>query len=157
MTSLDFSLLLLRLLVGTFFVIYRFRWIYDPTKSTSPWLNSLRHMNLEKKLCSCGWGMHPTLAGFVALVEITAGLGMISGTLTHLSALGLLAILVVANTCTAKHKIEIQNNGKGPEDGIDVVSCYLWTVEPTYMVMAFVVLLLGPGVVSVDHVISLIF
>jgi uncharacterized membrane protein YphA (DoxX/SURF4 family) len=153
--ALNISLLLLRVILGLFFVIYRFRWIYDPLKA-QPWLNSMRHMNLEKKLCSCGWGMHPALSGFVALVEITAGLGVISGTLTHLSALGLLLILIVANTCTAKHKIEIQNNGKGPEDSIDVVSCYLWTVEPTYMVMAFVILLLGPGSWSVDHLLTYI-
>lgn len=152
--QLNIALLLLRVVLGLFFVIYRFRWIYDPTSKTSPWLNSIRHQHLEAKLCSCGWGMHPALAGFVALVEISAGLGVMFGLLTQAAAFGLMTILIVATSCTAKAKIKVQNGGKGPEDRIDVVSCYLWTVEPIYILIAFVILLLGPGSYSLDALIQ---
>lgn len=156
MHSIDIVELLLRVILGLFFVIYRFRWIYDPTSGTMPWLNTVRHQHLAAKLCSCGWGMHPLLAAFVALIENFAGLGVMFGLFTQLSAFGLMSILIVATTCTAKHKIEIQNGGKGPEDSIDVVSCYLWTVEPVYIVIAFCVLLLGPGRYSIDALLQVI-
>lgn len=145
----DFAFFLLRFVLGFFFVIDRFRWIYDPEPKMAdhPWFNPIKHLSLERKLCSCGWGMHPTLAGFVALVEISAGLGVLFGFLTWLSAFGLLGVLLVATYCTAKEKTMRQN----PVDGIDVVSCYLWNVEPLYIAIAVGIMAVGPGTWSLDY------
>lgn len=139
----DVALFAARFLIGFFFVSYRFRWIWDPA-SDPHFCNVSRQAKLAAKLCSCGWS--PRLAPAVAIGEITAGLGLISGTLTYLSALGMLLILVVATICTAKEKTLRQN----PIDKIDVVNCYLWNPEPVYIVLTLVVLAFGPGTFAVD-------
>lgn len=143
----DFALLLARVVLGSFFVIYRFRWIWDP--SMVPHVcNVDRHAKLRKKLCSCGWPVW--LAPYVALGEISAGLGLIFGFLTYASAAGILLILIVATMCTAREKTMRQN----PVDSIDVVSCYLWNPEPVYITLAVVVLAFGSGRFSLDHLIN---
>lgn len=140
-------LFIARFVLGFFFVSYRFRWFWDPTPQDGVAVCSpFRHLNLRRKLCHCGWGMNPTFAAFVAVAELLAGLGVIFGVLTTLSAAGLLAILLVATLCTAKEKTLRQN----PVDRIDIVNCYLWNPEPVYIVLALVVLVLGPGWFSLD-------
>lgn len=142
-------LFLARFVLGFFFVSYRFRWFYDPTPSQGGNVcNVHRHLNLRKKLCQCGWGISSTLAATVAIGETLAGLGVIFGLLTTLSALGILVILLAATMCTAREKTMRQN----PVDGIDVVNCYLWNPEPVYIVLATLVLVLGPGSFSLDHI-----
>lgn len=141
-------LFLARFTLGFFFVSYRFRWFYDPdpidgVEICSPY----RRQKLQEKLSHCGWGMSPQLAAFVAISEILAGLGVIFGALTSLSAIGLIIILIAATLCTAKEKTLKQK----PVDTIDVVNCYLWTPEPVYIVLALVVLVLGPGWFSLDQ------
>lgn len=146
------ALFLARFVLGFFFVSYRFRWFYDPTPKDGGGAicNVHRHLSLRKKLCQCGWGMSPALAAFVAVAEIAAGLGVMFGLLTGISAFGLLIILLVATLCTAKEKTLRQN----PVDGIDVVNCYLWNPEPVYIVLAVVVLSLGPGSFSLDALLT---
>jgi len=140
-------LFLARFVLGFFFVSYRFRWFYDPTPVDGvPICSPFRHLNLRRKLCHCGWGMSEKLAAFVATAEVLAGLGVIFGLLTTLSALGLLGILLVATLCTAKDKTLRQN----PVDKIDVVNCYLWNPEPVYIVLAIVVATFGGGWFSLD-------
>lgn len=141
-------LFIARFVLGFFFVSYRFRWFYDPTPPDGVAVCSpFRHLNLRKKLCHCGWGMSPEMAAFVAIAETLAGLGVMFGLLTTLSAFGLLSILIVATFCTAKDKTMRQN----PVDAIDVVNCYLWNPEPVYIVLALLVLVLGPGWFSLDQ------
>lgn len=142
------TLFLARFVLGFFFVSYRFRWFFDPTpKDGVEVCSPYRHLKLREKMCQCGWGMSPLLAAFVAMAELLGGLGVIFGALTTVSAFGLLAILLVATTCTAKEKTLRQN----PVDRIDIVNCYLWNPEPVYIVLAIVVLVLGPGWFSVDN------
>ncbi len=142
------TLFLARFVLGFFFVSYRFRWFFDPTpKDGVEVCSPYRHLRLRQKLCSCGWGMSPQLAAFVAVSEMLAGLGVMFGLLTSLSAFGLLAILIVATLCTAKEKTLRQN----PVDGIDVVSCYLWNPEPVYIILALVVMTFGGGWFSLDN------
>lgn len=165
----DLTLLLQRVALGAFFFLARFRWVYDPSRAwiasydatgqpirggseavgRTPWFAPYRVNHLTWKLCSCGYGKHPLLSGFVALVEISAGLALIVGFLTPLAALGLLGTLSFATYCTAKEKTLKQN----PVDKIDVASCYLWTVEPLYIVLAISAILNGAGAYSLDAII----
>lgn len=89
------------------------------------------------------------MAAFVALSELAAGVSVICGFLTSLSAVGLLLILLVATLCTAKEKTLRQK----PVDRIDVMNCYLWNPEPVYIVLALVVATLGPGWFSLDQLV----
>lgn len=147
----NLALLLARFVLGFFFVSYRFRWFYDPSrKKEGAVCNVYRHLNLRRKLCHCGWGMSPALAAFVAISETLAGFGAIFGMWTTASALGLLLILLVATACTAREKTMRQN----PVDGIDVINCYLWNPEPVYIVLAVVVSVFGAGSYSLDHLLG---
>lgn len=149
-TESDVALLILRLMLGGFFVFARFRWIYDPSRPDAPWFNPARRHHLEEKLCSCGYSRHPYLSGFVALTEIFGGLGVIVGLLTPLALLGLLGVLACATRCTAYAKVCEQN----PVDCWDCVSCYLWRVEGIYIAVTLALLLLGPGNLSLDAVVA---
>lgn len=145
---LDLAMLLARFTLGFFFISYRFRWLFDPTPQDGVRLCSpFRHENLIKKMVQCGFPAWKSLAAFVAMVELLAGLGVLFGALTTLSALGLTVVLLVASACTGKEKTMRQK----PIDSIDVVNCYFWNPEPVYITLALVVLLLGPGTLSLDH------
>lgn len=144
----DIAMLLARFTLGFFFISYRFRWFFDPTPQDGVKLCSpFRHENLIKKMVSCGFPAWRWLAASVASVEFMAGLGLIFGLFTSLSALGLAVILLVATSCTAKEKTLRQK----PVDAIDVVNCYFWNPEPVYITLALVVLLIGPGNISLDY------
>lgn len=143
----DVVIFVFRVLLGVFFVSDRFRWFYDPSRPDDLWFNAKRREHLEWKLGTCGYGTHPFLAGFVAHTEFFGGLGVIVGFLTPVAALGLLGVLLFASYCTAREKTLKQ----GPVDDIDVVSDYLWLVEPLYTAIALSLLLVGAGAFSVDH------
>lgn len=148
--SQDGVLLLLRILLGSFFVLARFRYFYDPSRPDDPWLNGKRHDHLRWKMCTCGFPRW--LAPFIASIEVSAGLGVTFGFLTPISALGLFCVTVGATFCTAKVKIKEQ----GPVDKIDFVSCYLWRVEILYISMALLLALNGGGRWSLDHLIVMV-
>lgn len=142
----DIVLFLARLIVGVFFVLARFRWFYDPTR-TPAWFNPERRKHLVWKLCACGYGTHPILAAGVALVEVTAGLGLIVGLLVQPAAAALFATLLFATLCTAREKVLEQN----PVDKVDCVSCYLWRVEGPYLLLCLGLALVGGGYYSLDY------
>jgi uncharacterized membrane protein YphA (DoxX/SURF4 family) len=151
MTSVDVASLIARLALGSFFVLARFRFFYDPSQPAGTrWLCSPRRRSLTRKMCVCGWKWKPSLwAWIAALIEVGAGAFLIIGLLTRLSAFGLLAVTVVANVCTAREKVLKQN----PVDRIDCIGCYLWTAEPLYIMFSLIVLLLGPGLLALDSII----
>jgi uncharacterized membrane protein YphA (DoxX/SURF4 family) len=159
----DLTLFILRSLVGAFFILYRFRWVYDPAikleyrdhyvlgvclvekvATWNRWFNEKRHRKLEQKLMACGYA--PKLAAPVAVVELAAGAALIVGLLTQLAALGLFIILIAATIKTAKEKIALQK----PVDRIDVAACYLWLCEPQYIALCLAIVLMGPGAWSLD-------
>jgi uncharacterized membrane protein YphA (DoxX/SURF4 family) len=95
----------------------------------------------------CGLTKWPYVcACFVAVVEVLAGLGVLFGLLTMLSAFGLLIITLVGTRCTAASKIHEQH----PVDKVDVCSAYLWRVEGLYIGFALLILFGGPGAYSLD-------
>lgn len=145
-TGYDFALLLARLALGIFFILARFRYFYDPSRPEDPWLNAARVDHLRWKLCTCGVVFPKAIAPAVAVVEVGAGIFIALGLLTHLAAFGLLIILVQATRCTAREKVGKQ----GPVDRIDWWSCYLWTVEPLYIILAIALMVAGGGALSLD-------
>lgn len=145
----DAALFLLRFTMGLFFVVYRFRWVWDPSDCTKQWCPPARRDRLIKRLEDCGYGYHPILAGSVAVIEILAGLGLMAGLLTIPSAVGIFVIMLFANCCTPREEIPLMR----PVDKVDVVRCYLHLAEPLYAVMALSVVLMGPGRWSMDYVI----
>ena len=140
------TLLLLRLVLGVFFVLARFRWFYDPSRPAQPWFNEARRGHLAWKLYHCGYGTHPLISACIACIEVSGGVAVIVGLLTVPALLGLLGVLVCATLCTAKEKVCEQQ----PVDRIDCVSCYLWCVEGIYLVIALALLMSGPGALSMD-------
>jgi uncharacterized membrane protein YphA (DoxX/SURF4 family) len=140
--------LLARLLLGVFFILARFRFFYDPSKAIGQrWFNKERHTSLTNKMIHCGLRHKPyAWACFVAFVEVFAGLGVLFGLLTMISAFGLLVITLVGTRCTAYAKVQEQH----PVDSVDVCSAYLWRVEGLYIGFALLVLFGGPGAYSLD-------
>lgn len=144
----DLGLAANRMLLGVFFLLARFRWVWDPSRPEDPWFNLARKKSLVDKLCHCGYGWHPPLAAAVALVEILAGAALIVGLCTVPAAFGLLVILLFATWCTAYDKVMEQK----PVDAVDMAACYLWRVEGPYIFSALGVLMAGPGGYSLDHI-----
>lgn len=160
----DLAILLTRLILGGFFVLARFRWVYDPSRSETfanamggepirdgggtgrRWFNDYRVGHLQWKLCACGFGYHKALAACVACIEIFGGLAVLVGLLTPLAAVGLFAVTLGATACTAYEKTMKQH----PVDRIDCACCYLWNVEPHLLVAAAVLAATGGGAYSVD-------
>jgi uncharacterized membrane protein YphA (DoxX/SURF4 family) len=149
----DLGLTLNRVLLGSFFVLARFRFFYDPSKPEGArFCNVERHESLKHKMAYCGLKNKPALWSWVAaIVEVFAGLGVVFGLLTGLSAFGLLVLLIIATRCTAGMKVREQN----PVDKVDCVSCYLWRVEGLYIAQAIIIILAGPGAWSLDAVLGL--
>jgi uncharacterized membrane protein YphA (DoxX/SURF4 family) len=144
----DLALLVLRLVMGVFFFSYRFRWVYDPSQPQGArWFSSYRRQKLIDRLYTCGFGMHPVLAGTVATIEILAGLGLIVGLLAVPSALGILIIMAFANCCEPPEELREMH----PVDKIEYVPDFLKLVEPLYFMLAAVILILGPGRWSFDY------
>jgi uncharacterized membrane protein YphA (DoxX/SURF4 family) len=137
--------LLLRGVLGGFFVLARFRWFYDPSRDEH-WFNPTRHRSLCDKLLHCGYGRSWGLAALVATLEVVGGGALLVGWFTMPVAFALLTLLVVASACTAREKVAEQN----PVDAVDCVACYLWRVEGVYIAIAIALLLTGPGRYSLD-------
>lgn len=138
---------LLRLVLGGFYVLARFRFFWDPSRSPSI-CNPQRHESLIRKMQHCGWCSMPYFwACFVAGAEVLGGAALVLGFLTVPAAIGLLLVTTVATYCTARDKVMEQH----PVDLVDCVSCYLWRVEGLYIALALGIILLGPGKWSVDY------
>lgn len=144
--DVDTASLVIRVVMGAFFMLYRFRWFWDPSQP-DPWFSHYRKERLASTLRECGYP--PQLAPIVAVGEVLAGLGLILGLLTLPSALAIIVIMIFANKCTPRAEIRQMK----PVDCVDWFACYLRLVEPLYLSMAFVVLMLGPGRYSLDHLI----
>lgn len=145
----DIVLLILRLFIGVFFILARFRYFYDPSRPEDKWFNHARVDHLAWKLGYCHFPAAKYIAPLVATVEIGAAAFLIIGLITPIAAFGLLVILLGATHCTAMEKVAKQE----PVDRIDWWSCYLWTVEPIYIGIAVALIVAGAGTISLDALI----
>jgi len=142
---LDLFLLANRLALGGFFILARFRWVYDPSKQDR-WFNLQRHDSLCRKLDQCGFGNSWALSAVVALGEILGGASLIVGLLTVPAALGLAVVLLCAIITNSHLKVVAQ----GPVDRIHCVECFLWTPEGWMLLSATMLVVMGPGALSLD-------
>lgn len=142
---LDAFLLLNRLLLGGFFFLARFRWVYDPSRQDR-WFSMERHCSLRRKLAECGFGNSWGLSACVAVGEILAGAGLIVGLLTVPAAFAMGLVLIAAMVTNSHRKIAAQ----GPVDRIARVESFLWTPEPWMLASATVLVMFGPGTWSFD-------
>lgn len=147
--AFDLATFAMRAVVGVFFILYRFRWFYDPTQP-DPVLSLYRQAKLRRRLRTCGYSTHPAMCAFVSLAEMAGGIALLVGFLTRTAAAGILVILLFATFCTAWENTVVQK----PVDRVDVVSCYLRTIEPLYILLLAVIVLLGAGTWSVDHLLG---
>ena len=152
LTPLDFVLLTARIILGGFFVVDRFRWFWDPqhTGSARHLLNEARREHLRAKIEQITGLRSMLWSVVVAVVEFFGGLALIFGLLTPLAAAGILVILIIASRGNFHEKVIVRQK---PVDKIDVLSCYFWTVEPLYIWMAAMIVILGAGAISLDHLV----
>lgn len=143
----DLAQFIIRLVVGGFFILARFRWVYDPSRPQgSRLLCRIRQFTLRKRLATCGYSGHPFLAAMVAVTEILAGAFIVLGFLTVPSAAALVIVMCFATRCTAKDEVTAMN----PVDRVDVLSKYLFLCEPLYLLLCIQLVLVGAGSYSLD-------
>jgi uncharacterized membrane protein YphA (DoxX/SURF4 family) len=140
--------------LGTFYVLARFRFFYDPSKPEvtitsslaydrwNRWFNKDRQDSLVRKMGLCGLSWKPRLWAWTdAVVEVGAGLLLIIGLYAPLMAFALFVVTALATRCTWRQKVYEQN----PCDALDVCACYLWRVEGLYLIIAACIIFGGGG------------
>lgn len=137
-------------MLGGFFILARFRWVYDPSRQDR-WFNLQRHQSLCRKLQDCGFGSSYGLSCCVALGELLAGAGVLVGFLTPIAVSGLAIILAGAILTNSHRKVAQQ----GPVDFLHRAECFLWTPEGWMLLSAVTLGVLGPGAISLDALLGL--
>ena len=133
----EFVSVALRLSLGLFFVFSGYHKLFNPG----------RRATLAATFAADGVkGRWPMFA--IPMGELCGGLGLVTGTLTHMAALGL--ILICAGACWLDGRKRV--NDYHPLDWADRLDDWLYLPELLYVIMLFVLLAVGPGSVSVDHV-----
>jgi putative oxidoreductase len=89
-------------------------------------------------------------AVFVPTVELLAGLGLLAGALTTLSALGLLAISLVATCTDALWRLPDRH----PLDAADWIAKAIYLPEVLLTLGLFAILAGGPGALSLDRIVA---
>lgn len=126
----------LRVATGSFFVI----------SGAHKLFNRDRHATLVSTLKVCGIPFVPFMQWFVPGVEFAAGLGVATGTLTPLAALGLLAICIVATCTDGLKRIPAWH----PIDKADYVDDVLYLPEVIYAAVLLLFVTYGGGLFSLD-------
>ena len=125
------ALLILRLVAGTAMALHGYDKIFGEGKSLTTWGNGL--------------GIPPALQACAAIAEFGGGIAWVLGALMPLASLGLLITMAVA-TYTMAVKFQAPFVGGPSKPSVESASGYL--------AIAIVLLLVGPGRLSVD---SLLF
>lgn len=134
----DIALAVGRAGVGVFFAISGFHKIFIPA----------RHESLVKTLKECRVPCIGFNQWFVPIVELLAGTFLTLGFLSVLSALLLGAICLVATCTDGLRRVMHQYQ---PINAADFVDDVLYLPEVLYGLILLMVILAGPGSVSLDH------
>ena len=127
---------IIRFTVGPFFLISGFHKLFNPVR---------RH-NLKLTFVADGC-YNPALMWAIPLGEFFGGLALTVGFLTVVAAFGLVALCLGACFLDGFKRIP----SMVPLDKADAVDDVLYLPEVLYIGMLWVVILIGPGALSLDH------
>jgi putative oxidoreductase len=123
----DIALLLLRLMVGIVFITSGYRHLKDP---------ATRSKDI---------GMSKSFTIFLGAAELAGGLGVISGVLAQLAAIGLILVMLGA----IQKKIFTWHTGFWGKSGTNG-----WSYETMLVVMNLVIVTTGGGNLTLTHLIK---
>lgn len=123
----DIALLLLRLMVGIVFITSGYKHLKDP---------ATRSKDI---------GMSKSVTIFLGAAELTGGLGVISGVLAQLAAIGLILVMLGA----IQKKIFTWRTGFWGKSGTNG-----WSYDTMLVVMNMVVVTTGGGNLTLTHLIK---
>ncbi len=135
----DIALTLNRIAVGMFFMFSGYHKLF----------NRERHRRFADELRSLRVPAVGLNQWRVPFVEFAAGAAVVVGLLAPFAALGLLAVILVANATSGRARITAFK----PIDGADRIDDWLYLPETLYAVMLIVVISAGAGPYSLDAVI----
>lgn len=123
----DIALLLLRLMVGIVFITSGYKHLKDP---------ATRSKDI---------GMSKSFTIFLGAAELAGGLGVISGVLAQLAAIGLILVMLGA----IQKKIFTWHTGFWGESGTNG-----WSYDTMLVVMNLVIITTGGGNLTLTHIIK---
>ncbi len=123
----DIALLLLRLMVGIVFVTSGYKHLRDPATRS----NDI--------------GMSKSFTIFLGAAELAGGLGVISGVLAQLAAIGLILVMLGA----IQKKIFIWHTGFWGKSGTNG-----WSYDTMLVLMNLVIVTTGGGTLTLTHLIK---
>lgn len=136
----EVSVTLLRLAMGTFFLISGFHKLF----------NASRHETIVKTMVADHVPLPFFNCWFVPSVEFFGGMALVVGFLTPLAAFGLFFVCLVATLVDGIKRI----NAWKPIDRADYVDDVLYLPEVLYAIILVTIILQGAGPFSIDAVIS---
>jgi putative oxidoreductase len=123
----DIALLLVRLMVGMVFITSGYKHLKDPTTRSKD------------------IGMSKSFTIFLGAAELAGGLGVVSGVLAQLAAIGLILVMLGA----MQKKIFTWRTGFWGKSGTNG-----WSYETMLMVMNLVIVTTGGGNLTLTHLIK---
>jgi len=135
----DIAFLLNRIAVGMFFMFSGYHKLF----------NAQRHRVLVDELKVLGIPALWFNAWWVPIVEFSGGVAVVAGLFAPLAALGLIAIILVANVTSGRQRIQSYK----PIDEADRIADWLYLPETLYAFMLLMVVAAGAGPYSIDAVI----
>jgi putative oxidoreductase len=135
----DLALFLNRLALGLFFVFSGYHKLF----------NKQRHATLVATLTDCGVRDVAVMQWFVPCVEFFGGLALLSGVLAPLASLGLVCVCAVACLTDGRKRVASYQ----PIDAADYCDDVLYLPEFLYIVGLLLVIVLGPGSITLPHLV----
>jgi putative oxidoreductase len=122
----DIAALILRLALGSLFIIHGYPKLTSGRKQGEGWMKSM--------------GLPTGLVGFAGFVEFFGGLGLVIGLLTPIVAV-LFAVWMVGTTWLATSKLKKKYMGG-------------WELDLTLLLVSLALAALGSGMISLDHLLG---
>lgn len=143
--GLDVGLLIARATVGSFFAISGAHKLIMPEY----------HKSIADLLVSLHIPFPRFNAWWVPTVEFLGGCGVLVGLLTPLAALGLMVICTVACLTDGPRRVrDMEEGSDGLHDPTEVADDVLYLPEAMYLVVLLLLIMAGPGVYSLDHIVA---